>query len=410
MKKKTSGRAAAFLAAAAVCTAAMPFHANADSGMKIVALGDSITNGYSVDGSLIASYPELISSYYGAELVNYAQDGLTSAGLLAQLSDGAVQSDIASADVVLITIGGNDVLGPFLNNEYIDATKYNSLSALIAGVKEQGDIAALKLQLYLNSTMPDAIKNCNANVQQIAGQICGMTDAAVVIQTVYNPMDLDGDDTTHVQSGSVTALCANVNNYLEGKPDNTLYPEDGGINDIIRGLGGVSVVDTFYTFENHSYFYTHIDNADVHPNSKGHLAIAETIIECLNIPETGNENGTLFRRAYTFSGAEQTLAGVNASINKAVLARAMMNYAYGDVDASGVIDILDAAAALGIYASQSAGVTPEITGINAEAADGNRDGKTNITDAALMLGYYSEKATGLFDGSFMEYISAKTAN
>lgn len=415
MKKKFSVIAAAFIAAAALVSTAVPFSADAEDTMKIVAMGDSITNGYSMDGSLIASYPELVSSYYGADLVNFAQDGLTSAGLLAQLSDPNVQSELASADVVLVTIGGNDIMVPVLNNEFIDAQSYSTMSELIAAMRQKNDsdpLFMIRMQRYLNGTtdnkgvMPLAVEACNANVQQITAQISAITDARVVFQTVYNPMDLSDDDTSLAASGSMITLCANVRGYLEGKPDSDLYPEDAGINDIIRGLQGASVADTFTNFAGHSYFYTHINDVDVHPNSKGHLAIAESIIELLDLPETGRENGTLMRRAYTYSGAEGTLAAVNSSIDAGIMSRVLKN-SYGDIDANGEVDISDATAALDIYASIGAGNTPGITGVNALAADVNGDGTVDTADATEMLGYYAAKAAGIFSGTFSEYIAAE---
>lgn len=404
MKMKKLKYVVALLTAAVLNVAAFPITASADDGMKIVAIGDSITNGYSMDGSLIASYPQLVSSYYGAELVNLAEDGMTSEGLLAKLSDANVQSEIANADVVLVTIGGNDIMKPVLNNEYVDASKYSTISEFIAAMKEKDQITILLMQKYLNSVMPEAIKNCNANMQEISSKLSSMTSGKVVIQTVYNPMDLDGDNTPLAGSGSMITLSTNVHNYLEGRPDNTLYPEDSGVNDIIRNLTESSIVDTFNTFMDHSYFYTHINNVDVHPNSKGHLAIAETIIETLNFPETGNENGTLMRKAYTNSGAEETLAGISSPINDGILGRVLKN-GYGDVDADGNVNISDAMSILGIYSYNAAELTPEVTGVNAVAADANKDSSVGIDDALLVLQYYSERAAGLFDGTFEQFLN-----
>lgn len=404
MKKKKLKYVVALLTAAVLNAAVLPITASADDGIKVVAIGDSITNGYSMDGSLIASYPQLVSSYYGAELVNFAEDGMTSEGLLAKLSDTNVQSEIASADIVLITIGGNDIMKPVLNNEYVDASKYSTMAEFIEAMKAQGQMTIFLMQQYLNSVMPEAIKNCNENLQEISNKLSSMTSGKVVIQTVYNPMDLDGDDTPLAGSGSMTTLCTNVNNYLEGRPDNNLYPEDGGVNDIIRNLTGASIVDTFNTFMDHSYFYTHINNVDVHPNSKGHLAIAESIIEALNLSETGNEDGTLMRRAYTNSGAEETLAGINSSINDGILGRVLKN-GYGDVDADGKVNISDAMSILSMYSYNAAGLTPQVTGVNAIAADANKDKYVGIDDALLVLQYYSERAAGIFDGTFEQYLN-----
>lgn len=407
MKKTFSKMAAVFAACASLLTAAS-FTAEAEGNMKIVALGDSITNGYSMDGSLIASYPEIVGSYYGADVVSFAQDGLTSAGLLAQLSDQGVLNELASADAVLVTIGGNDILGPALGNEYINVQNYSTMSELIASVKAQNEndsLFMIKMQRYLNSVMPSAIETCTANVQQIKDQIRAVTGAPVIIQTIYNPMDLADDDTPLASSGSMTTLCANVNGYIEGKPSNTTYPVESSINYTIRNLSDVTVADIYNTFAGHSYFYTHINNVDIHPNSKGHLAMAETVIELLNFAPTGNEDTTLMRRAYTASGAEQTLASVDSAIDAGIYNRIVSNISYGDADANGVVDLSDATYALTVYASNSAGLS--INSVNALAADADRNGEVDLTDAATVLEYYAMSSAGLFSGTFAEYMSQK---
>ncbi len=403
MKKKITKLTAAFFAAITLLESSAVLNASADDGIKIVALGDSITNGYSMDGSLIASYPQIVSEYYNAELVNFASDGLTSEGLLEQLSDSTLQSEIADADVVLVTIGGNDIMQPVLNNEFLDASQYNTMTELIAAMKEQGDMFVFQLQVYLNSVMPDAIQTCNANIQEIENRLSSMTNGQIVIQTVYNPMDLSADDTTLASSGSMTALSANVQGYLEGKPNNTLYPEDGGINDIIRGLEIASVVDTFNLFADHSYFYTHIYNTDVHPNSKGHLAIAASVIDTLNLPETYSGSSSIMRRAYKESGAESTLAGISTDVNDSVVEK-ILKKGIGDADGDGYVNLSDATAALTIYAYNAALLDSPITGIDALAADVDSDGEAGISDATLILQYHAENTAKLIDCTFPEYI------
>lgn len=402
MKKNYLKSAAALLAAISLMSGAVPFEASAEETMSVVALGDSITTGYSKDGSLAAGYAEIVSDYYGAELLNLAQDGLTSAGLLEQLSDASVQEAIAGADVVLVTIGGNDILQLVLNNDYIDATKYEDMGQLISAMGQMSFLETAAMQSYMNKMMPEAIAACRANTIEIAAQLRSMTQAEIVFQTIYNPMDLDADDTHLATSGSMESLCANVNKYLEGIPDNSLFPLGNCVNGAIRDLTGVTVVDTFQTLYDHGYYYTDIKAVDVHPNSIGHIAIANTIIEALSLPETGKENGTKLRLAYTASGAEETLAGVSAELNNSILGKVLKN-SFGDVDANGAVEIADATSALSIYAANGASVDPPVTGVNAQAADADQNGTVDIADATLVLGYYAAKGANIFDGTFPEY-------
>lgn len=82
-----------------------------------------------------------------------------------------------------------------------------------------------------------------------------------------------------------------------------------------------------------------------------------------------------------------------------------MKNGYGDVDADGNVNISDAMSILGIYSYNAAELTPEVTGVNAVAADANKDSSVGIDDALLVLQYYSERAAGLFDGTFEQFLN-----
>lgn len=78
----------------------------------MVALGDSLTHGFG-DASgkgYVGDVTQLLRQN-GVKVIqsNLGIDGLTSAGLLAELNQVSVQSLIQSADVILISIGGNDL-------------------------------------------------------------------------------------------------------------------------------------------------------------------------------------------------------------------------------------------------------------------------------------------------------------
>ena len=76
----------------------------------IVILGDSVAYGYGTKEG-IAKY--LRGSFPDSRVVNLGINGLTSDGLLSRLETGNWDDRIASADLVLINIGGNDLLQGF---------------------------------------------------------------------------------------------------------------------------------------------------------------------------------------------------------------------------------------------------------------------------------------------------------
>ncbi|WP_422123266.1 SGNH/GDSL hydrolase family protein [Planococcus sp. X10-3] len=76
----------------------------------ILILGDSVAYGYGTKEG-IAKY--LRESFPESKVINLGINGLTSDGLAARLNSGNWDSHIMSADLVLMNIGGNDLLKSF---------------------------------------------------------------------------------------------------------------------------------------------------------------------------------------------------------------------------------------------------------------------------------------------------------
>ena len=79
-------------------------------GKSYVALGDSITTGDGLAGSEQA-FPEIVAEETGYDLTNLAVSGATSQDLLETLSDDRASDAVEGADLITITIGGNDLMG-----------------------------------------------------------------------------------------------------------------------------------------------------------------------------------------------------------------------------------------------------------------------------------------------------------
>ena len=99
----------------------LPAAAFAQDTIQYVALGDSITTGYRL-GEGEQSFAEIIAAENGYELINLAKDGATSADLLDVIQNEANAATLENADLITITIGGNDLMGALY--EYL-ADKYN---------------------------------------------------------------------------------------------------------------------------------------------------------------------------------------------------------------------------------------------------------------------------------------------
>ncbi|MBD2872274.1 GDSL-type esterase/lipase family protein [Paenibacillus arenilitoris] len=97
---------------------------------KVVALGDSLTRGTGDDeGKGYAGYlaDELKEEGFRASMVNLGIKGLTSAGLLEQLGQKEIARQVGQADIVLLTIGGNDL---FLGGQTLSDLSAASLAKL----------------------------------------------------------------------------------------------------------------------------------------------------------------------------------------------------------------------------------------------------------------------------------------
>ncbi|ANU17236.1 hypothetical protein BBI11_09490 [Planococcus maritimus] len=82
--------------------AAQPRHID-----KIVILGDSVAYGYGTKGGIAR---HLEDSFPDSEVLNFGVNGLTSDGLVERLRANHWQAELAQADLVLLNIGGNDLL------------------------------------------------------------------------------------------------------------------------------------------------------------------------------------------------------------------------------------------------------------------------------------------------------------
>ncbi|MEZ0479999.1 SGNH/GDSL hydrolase family protein [Planococcus sp. SSTMD024] len=82
--------------------AAKPHHIQ-----KILILGDSVAYGYGTEGGIAR---HLKDSFPDSEVLNFGINGLTSDGLVERLRADYWQAELAQADLVLLNIGGNDLL------------------------------------------------------------------------------------------------------------------------------------------------------------------------------------------------------------------------------------------------------------------------------------------------------------
>ncbi len=202
--------------------------AEEEKPLSYVVLGDSIAYGSGMINSVDACYGKIVADTNGYAYANHSIPGITSGVLLKMLTDNeAVRESIASADIISISIGGNN----FLTDNMIGLA-FNSLVR-----KDMSDFDAIAENYYeeLCSIM-DCINGLNS-------------DAPVLLQTIYNPQQgaagvvyLEGGirlndmmrkyDTEHPGEIVIVEVAEALNGDAENFADDKIHPSKKG-NEII---------------------------------------------------------------------------------------------------------------------------------------------------------------------------------
>lgn len=259
-------------AAAVLVIMAGTLSVNAEVTENITVLGDSISTGYGLDDSQL-SYCGYLQEYFDADLDNFAKDGRQTSELLEQIeNDDDVRNSLENADLICVTIGGNDVLQIFLDAMSELKTRGGNTSG------EQFEFSQEFVQSFIMkfaSAIGPAAAQAGENITDIHEQIRELNpDAPVIMQTVYNPFETDDEKLNSIMKPlkTFTAL------YL------------GVINNAVKQQPAV-IADIHEKFDENSWLFTNIKEFDIHPNYVGHMLIAEEIIQ--NLKLTGN--GEIFR-------------------------------------------------------------------------------------------------------------------
>ena len=164
---------------------------SAETAENITVLGDSISTGYGLDDDEL-SYCGYLQEYFDADLDNFAKDGRQTAELIEQLeNDADVRSSVEQADLICVSIGGNDVLQIFLDSlsELKNAGGNNSEEQFVFSQEfVQGFI------MKYASAFGPAAAQAGENIAEIRKKISELNpEAPIIMQTVYNPFETDNE-------------------------------------------------------------------------------------------------------------------------------------------------------------------------------------------------------------------------
>lgn len=209
---------------------------------KFVLIGDSIAFGTGISYPEKDAYGSIVSSVNGYSYANYSVPGHTTDDLMDKLSDYQVIYGLAGADIIGISIGGNNFL--------------------------KGNLPQIIFKAYVQNDygmIDELIEDFYGQFMEILGRVRQINpNAVILVQTIYNPRD---DYLKDVYGYAVKLYNRQLRQILADNP------------------GAFTIVDVAQAFEGHAHEYMQSDK--VHPNEMGHAVIAREYIETLYEMELG---------------------------------------------------------------------------------------------------------------------------
>lgn len=207
----------------------------AEEPLFYVVLGDSIAKGTGLMNADEACYGKIVADTCGYGYANYGVDGHTTENLLGRLDEEKVAEDVKRADIISVSIGGNDFRKGGLVELLFDAM-----------VKEDYSRADRIAEKYYNNL-------CN-----ILGIINELNpDAVILMQTLYNPQTGTVREAYQQAADRVNAA---IYRYSTENPDEIV------IIDVASALGS----------DGKNYA-----GDAMHPSARGNEIIAELIVGVL---------------------------------------------------------------------------------------------------------------------------------
>lgn len=399
-------------------------------GDNIVVLGDSIASGYGLKENEY-SYAQIVADYMDGNLENYAVAGATSEETLAAIRsfDDEKKAQLAQADVVILSVGANDIMEyasrfllefgagqnllkdgytldnlpekPSLNDvkTIMDRSKVSEYAKSDANIFTM-NAALLRLRAHMIFTEAnqdyqkyDCVIRTRIipNIEAIVAEIRSVNpNARIVLQTIYDPLQLQKEYCNANFSASYVRVINNV--QLKFKDIMQAFSTQA------KGIEGVEIADVhadFSSFSDNSdgcaWYFTKMQDGgsktDIHPSQRGHVAIAATILDTLG--EKRDDGGILNLTYMNLDDKESYPSYALARYNNV-----KGTYSLGEIDESGVFEPSDASLILTEYATLATTSHSSLPEYLQPAADVNRDGEISPYDASLALSYYAYRATG----------------
>lgn len=310
----------------------MPARAQAAEAESYVALGDSISTGYGLADPATEGFVSLVTDQQGYDTTNLAVDGAASYEVLALVTDveNASYPAIAGADVITISVGGNDLLNAlymYLADQYstmlgVPVTPELIATALAAEDPDPDMVEALLPlieQFATSQQAADALASFSQNLTGIIGALkTANPDATILVLNQYNPFSfIDNPDVAPINTAFETAANA-LNGIISAGAGSSTYT----VVDVYGVLSDAQNNPFNASFASMTDF-----NLDIHPNAHGHQLIAAAVDAAIDIltpedpdPEPGVgfvdvPEGEWFYNAVMWAAATGTMTGYDDGSN-----------------------------------------------------------------------------------------------
>ncbi|MEF9971525.1 MAG: GDSL-type esterase/lipase family protein [Oscillospiraceae bacterium] len=258
---------------------------------QLLALGDSITLGVSLEKPEKECYPTLMAKDKNLSVKNAAVSGAKSAETKALITGGAMDEDLASAEYITLTLGGNDLSAVLYGSVGARLSEEEGTTVDWKQVKERllaGDFATISaLDKVIKAltgeedspekaALATSLESFKANLSDIANYIKTKNpEAKLVVFTYFNPFAwitleqikpaVQGMDMCIQEVNAVIKDGAATNGYIVADA----YTEFSKSKESLSTAYANSLFDM---------------NLDIHANAEGHKLMAK-LAEAALFPE-----------------------------------------------------------------------------------------------------------------------------
>ena len=318
-----------------------------ETAKNYVSLGDSIPAGYDL-GEGEKAYPAQLAETNSFQATYLAESGLTSEGLLEKMADETVLAALKEADVVTVTVGGNDLMNALYS---FLAAKYNANPELteeqkldeekIQALLMKGDATILGFAVEAVKDFSDS-EEAQGALSSFAVNLAGIVtaiqkanpEAAIYVTNQYNPY-------TYVAAANATnpLVSASLKTVAEAF-DSGVQKLNSTLAYAAVNMKTFTVVDVYTPFQEAEENPCNAEvsslaqlNLDFHPNAYGQSLIAQAVDEAITPTPFTDVNKKAWyypavRYAYRYDlmiGVSDTSFDPSGSVTRAAVAQMLYN-------------------------------------------------------------------------------------